>query len=104
MDIHVYLHMSETSDNRKFDQILALLREIKSKENQIMADLTTLQAQVTANSDVEASAVLLIQGIAKQLADAIAANDPAKIQALQDQLKNSADALAAAVVANTPAA
>ena len=69
-----------------------------------MADLTTLEAQVTANSDVEASAVLLIQGIAKQLADAIAANDPAKIQALQDKLKTSADALAAAVVANTPAA
>lgn len=64
--------------------------------------LDDLKAQVQKNTDVEASAVTLIQGIAQQLKDA--GNDPAKIQALSDQLKSSADALAAAVTANTPAA
>ena len=54
-----------------------------------------------ANTDVEASAVTLIQGIAQQLADA--GTDPAKLQALQTQLQTSAEALAAAVTANTPA-
>ena len=103
MDLHVYLHMVE-SENDKLDQILALLLEIKYKEIQIMADLTTLQTQVTANTTVEGSAVILIQGIATQLAAAIASNDPAKLQALQDQLNTSATALAAAVAANTPAA
>jgi hypothetical protein len=67
-----------------------------------MATLVELEAQVDANTTVEGSALLLIQGIAKQLADLIAAGaDPVKLQALADKLKTSADALAAAVAANT---
>ena len=65
-------------------------------------DLANLQAQVQANTDVESSAITLIQGIAAQLA--AAKNDPVRIQALSTQLKTSADALGAAIVANTPAA
>ncbi len=65
------------------------------------ADLTALQAQVQTNTEVEASAVTLIQGIAQQLADA--KTDPAAVQAIADQLNTSATALAAAVAANTPA-
>lgn len=63
------------------------------------ADLTALTAQVTANTDVEASAVILINGLAAQLV--AAKNDPVAIQALADKLKASADSLAAAVTANT---
>ena len=66
------------------------------------ADLSVLTAQVTANTDVEASAVQLLVNIAAQLV--AAKTDPVKVQALADQLKTSSDALAAAVVANTPAA
>jgi hypothetical protein len=69
-----------------------------------MPALDDLTAQVTKNEDVEASAVTLINGIAQRLKDAIASNDPAKLTALQTSLSASADALAAAVVANTPAA
>jgi hypothetical protein len=69
-----------------------------------MGVLDDLTVQVQKNADVEASAVVLIQGIAQKLADAIAAGNPAAITALQAQLSASADALAAAVVANTPAA
>lgn len=67
-----------------------------------MADLSGLTAQVTANTDVEASAVTLLNGLAAQIAQL--KTDPAALQALSDQLKNSADSLSAAIVANTPAA
>ncbi len=63
------------------------------------ADLDALSAQVQANTDVEQSAVLLIKGIADQLA--AAKSDPAKVQALIDKLNASASALAAAVTENT---
>jgi hypothetical protein len=66
-----------------------------------MADLSLLTAQVTANVDVEASAVQLLNNLAAQLV--ASKNDPVAIQALADQLKGSGDALAAAIVANTPA-
>jgi hypothetical protein len=66
-----------------------------------MADLTALTNQVTANVDVEASAVQLLSNLSALLV--AAKNDPVAIQALADQLKSSGDALAAAIVANTPA-
>ena len=66
-----------------------------------MADLTVLTAQVTANSDVEASAIQLLNNLAALVI--AAKTDPVAIQALADQLKASGDSLAAAIVANTPA-
>lgn len=80
-----------------------LVRIIYAQEAQVSA-LTDLQAQVQHTTDVEMSAIVLIEGIAAQLAAAIAANDPAALTALQTQLASSADALAAAVTANTAAA
>ena len=64
-------------------------------------ELDALTLQVKANEDAEQSALVLIQGIATELV--AIKDDPAKIQALADSLKTSADNLAAAVVANTPA-
>jgi hypothetical protein len=65
------------------------------------AEFDALVAQVTANTDVEASAIVLIQAIAAQLA---ASPTAAQVSALSTQLKTSADSLAAAIVANTPVA
>lgn len=65
-------------------------------------ELDTLTAEVTANTDAEASAVVLLQKLHDLLV--AAGTDPAKLQALTDQLSASKDALAAAIVANTPAA
>lgn len=65
-----------------------------------MAALDDLTAQVAANTTVEQSAITLIQGLAAQLA--AAGTDPAKLAALTSSLKTSADALAAAITANTP--
>ncbi len=88
--------------NTKLDRILSFLSVLQQQEKKMAADLTTLTAQVKANTDAEASAVLLLT----QLSDLLksVATDPAKVQARADQLKGSADALAAAITANTPAA
>jgi hypothetical protein len=79
----------------------AAVNSINQKEKIMTAQLAALQAQVAENTAVETSAVTLIQGIAAQLA--AAQDDPAAVAALVDQLNASADALAAAVSANTTA-
>ena len=67
-----------------------------------MADLTALTAEGTRNSDVDQSAILLLNGLAAQIV--ALKSDPVALQALADQLKASSDKLAEAVTANTPAA
>ena len=67
-----------------------------------MDPLKGLADKVAASDDVMVSAKKLIDGFAARLA--AAGTDPAKLQALQDSLKANSDALAASVVANTPAA
>jgi hypothetical protein len=75
--------------------------------SQISDAITALQTQVAQNTSVESSALTLIQGIAAQLAAALAnATDDtaavAAVTAVNTQLQTSAAALAAAVAANTP--
>lgn len=74
--------------------------------------LDALTAQVKASTDAEASATLLIDGFAtrqqaaidKALQNGATEAQLAPVQAEVDALKASSDSLAAAVVANTPAA
>jgi hypothetical protein len=66
-----------------------------------MADLSALQAEVEQNTSAVDSASRLISGLADQLREAIAANDPAALQALVDQLDANNNALAQAVANNT---
>ncbi len=82
--------------------LLDLIQQTREKLDKLMKELDDLSTQVQDNDDVEASAVLLINGIAARIA--AAGVDPAKLSALTSSLKGSADALAAAVAANTPAA
>lgn len=98
---------------QKLDKIIELLNKMNRNMNVLevimSVELDQLEAQVTKNTDVEQSAIVLINGIAAQVtklaADLASAGvDNAKALALAVQLKNSADALAAAVVANTPQA
>jgi chromosome segregation ATPase len=76
---------------RKLDQILL-------QEKTMSAELDALTQQVQRTGDTEDSAVLLIQGLATQIASL--KQDPAALQALADQLKAKADALAAAIMSN----
>lgn len=101
LDVHHYLHFP-TDVTQKLDQILDLLGAIQRKEVAMNAQLDALTVQVKANTDVEASAVVLLKGLAAQIETA--KTDPVALQALSDSLKLSADDLAAAVIANTPAA
>ena len=74
--------------------------------------LDALAAQVSVNTSVEGSALQLINGIAARvqaavdaaLAGGATADDLAPVQAEVDNLKASAQALADAITANTPAA
>ena len=82
--------------------ILGTLNNILTGELKVSQQLDTLTAQVTANTSAEQSAITLLNNLHQLLVDA--GTDPAKLGALADTLKSSGDALAAAVVANTPAA
>ena len=97
----IHFHFGPCVQAAKFDRAIALLEDVLRKVTTIMTKLEDLQSQVEANTQVEASAVVLINGIAAQLA--AAKTDPVAIQALSDHLKTSATDLAAAVTANTPA-
>lgn len=68
------------------------------------AEMDALKTQVAANTTVIESALTLIQGFKAQLDAAIAANDPAALKALSDELATEDKKLSDAVAANTPAA
>jgi hypothetical protein len=63
-------------------------------------DLTRLTAAVERDNTVNQSAVTLLNHLAQLLRDS--ADDPVAINALADQLDAQQQALADAVVANTP--
>ena len=101
VDVHVYWHGNPV-EQQKLDLILDAVNNLVQEEKEIMADLTTLTTQVQQNTDVEASAITLLNGLSAQIAQI--KNDPVALQALADQLKTSSDSLASAITANTPAA
>jgi len=98
IELHFHIRQADNLEVR-LNQILLLLHQSLFKESIIMTDLTALTAQVQANTDVEQSAILLIKGLADQIA--AAGSDPIAIASLVAKLKDSATALAAAIAANT---
>lgn len=102
MRFEVHIHDDRTTEE-KLDLILRLLGRVIRKENEMAGELDALTAQVARNTEVEASALVLIRGIAAQLAAAIASGDPIRLTSLSATLSASADALAAAILENTPA-
>lgn len=67
-----------------------------------MLDFKALEEELSRNEEVDASAKALLE---KLFAEVEASkNDPAALQALVDRGRAANDSLAAAVVANTPAA
>lgn len=68
-------------------------------------ELDALRAEVAKNTEVDESAKVLLARLAAKIQELINAGaDPAALQALVDSLKADNQALADAVVANTPAA
>lgn len=88
--------------------VIASLKLLIERTHHMTASLDALTTQVSALVAVDASALALINGFAARLQAAIdaakAGDDAAELDALAAELKTSGDALAAAVVANTPSA
>ena len=108
MTLSYVLHRLDRVE-QKLDSIISLLHQIapilsllQSQGVSIMADLSTIQTEVAANTNAIQSAITLLT----QLSDLLhaAANDPAQVRAIADQLKANSQSLADAVVANTPSA
>lgn len=94
------LDLKLASTELKLGQLIALLSVIQQQELKMAGELDALTAEVSRNTSLEQSAIVLIQGLAAQIA--ANATDPVKLAALTAQLTGSADALAAALTANTP--
>lgn len=72
-----------------------------------MADFTDIEAKVENLKTVKESVIAYVNGVAQQVADAVAANDAgdnSKLSTLSADIQAQADAIAAAVVKNTPVA
>ena len=93
----------EDNTHAKLDTILLILAQVRGKVEKMAGELDGLRAQVAANTTVIGSAIALIQGIKAKLDAAIASGDPAALAALSVELKTQDDALAQAIVVNTPA-
>lgn len=97
MDIIIHNHY--TYDDSK---IIAKLDSITLKLKHMATDLTALTAAVAKDTEVDESAITLLNGL-KAALDA-AGTDPVALKALSDQIGANTDKLAAAVAANTPSA
>jgi len=87
--------------DRKLNQVLGRLTSMERLMSALTDAIDALAAEVEKNTQVDQSAIVLIQGLADQIA--AVATDPAKVTELAAKLKASTDALAAAVAANTVA-
>lgn len=92
----------QTRIEQKVDTVLALQRATLSEQFLMATNLDTITQQVTETQDAEQAAIILLG----QLHDLIVAagTDQTKLNALAEQLRTNKEALAAAIVANTPSA
>lgn len=127
VDVHVYHHDADAPFART---IAALTRTLRSRNDQLAeavhelsghrtprprtstrndtmstpsmdAVIEQLRVEVERNSSVDASAIQLLTTLADKIEQI--KNSPAELQTLVESLRSQSDALAAAVVANTPA-
>ncbi len=91
----------EPDTQKQFDRIEAMLSNLTERLNPMALDRSRLSSEIAENNSAIQSAVTLINQIAQELRDAAGNQDA--VNALADQLDAQSNALAAAVVANTPA-
>ena len=97
---HVYLHFaSDANLSVKLDHLANLLETVIEGEKRMSAELDALAQQVAVTDNIMDSAITLIQGLAQQIQNA--GTDPAKLQALTDDLMAKSNSLAAAIQANS---
>ncbi len=103
IDLHVYVHVESSNVEGKLDRLLAGVNAVLKLEAVMANELEDLTAAVARETEVDKSAIVLIEGISARLDAAIASGDPKKLVELSSSLKTSSDDLAAAVLAHTPA-
>lgn len=81
---------------------ITILNNLKLKK--MANEMDDLVAAVNKDTEVDQSAITLLEGLKSKLDAAIAGNDMTAIKALADQLGTNQQKLADAVLANTPAA
>jgi hypothetical protein len=99
-DLAAWLVAAINQLDAKISRVMYLLIRQGVKE---MATLQDIQDAVSHETDVEQAAVTLLQELSGELQAAVAAGDPNKMQQLADAINANANALARAIVQNTPA-
>ncbi len=112
LDLHLYLH--EAGDiagglEARLDAISAQLAAILTKEDELMASIDDIAADMTTQTTLLASLASFVQGLKDQIEAALSgATLPPAVQAKVDAVFAQAEAnnaaIAAAMVANTPVA
>jgi len=101
--IHIDVHFHLPGETQIMSELARLSAALTSLETGMTAEFDALTAEVTETKTTIDSAIALIQGLKTMLEDALASGDPVTaIEALRVELDASQQALAAAVVANTP--
>ena len=97
--VNIYFQLVNTAGlAAKLDALAAKVDQLTSKENIMAATLDDVLKLTQDEAGTVASAVTLIEGAAALIK--ANASDPAKIQAIADQMTKNSAALAAAVAAN----
>jgi hypothetical protein len=93
----------------KLDALLLAVQTLITKETQVDADIQKMIDQAAADENAEAAAATLLQTLFSKLATAVAGSGPISaadrvtIQKTVAAMQTSSTAMAAAIVANTPA-
>ena len=102
IDLHVFIHNGDAELQGRLDAIQSSLDALKTQGEKMSQQIQDLQAAVAAEDTVIASAITLLNGLSAQII--ALKDDPAALAALAADVNTQAQALAAAVAANTPAA
>ena len=92
--------------DRKLDTLLGMVQQLLTLEKRMAVDFTAITAEVARQTTVDASIVQLLDNVVAALAAIAPSTDPAtqaSIDALRATIASNDDAIAAAVVKNTPA-
>lgn len=98
LDVNVTFTTPVAPDER-LDKILSQIGTILKRTEKMAKELDDLTEEVTETNGIMQSATVLIQGIAERIS--AAGTDPAKLQALTQELSANSDALAQAVQADS---
>lgn len=103
MELHIHTHGDIHIHNHGDEKLFSEIKLINQKLNTMANELDSLELEVKETTDLQQSAITLLNGLKTKLDEAIASGNMTKVVELRDNLDASNAALAAAITANTPA-